>query len=146
MVEQRVRGQVEAPDRTVFAIILTVVMVLVASIPAALVVIIYGYFARFFFLGEGSLIPYLNDVALIWFPEVMRGLVSGTLAIVTTQYFFKRYNEQAVKLATTFFWAAIVILLSLISVSVRGLSLDLVGSAALIVGLAVGLSFDRETS
>jgi hypothetical protein len=133
------------PDRTLLAVILTIVMVLVASIPAALVVIIYSYLSWFWFRGD-SWVPYLDEVGRLWFPELLRGLTTGVIAIWPTQRFVKNYNEQAVKLATVTFWAAILILLTLMDLSMRGFSLDIVASIALLVGLWIGLSLSRDSS
>lgn len=144
MAEQNIHHQAAGPDRTVYAAVLAIVMVLVASLPAALVVIVYSYLIRFMVSDSWTLIPYLNQIAVVFFPEVIRGIVTGAIAIATTQYFFKSYNKQAVKLATMCFWTAVVVLLSVMSMSVRGFSIEVIGSAALLVGLAGGLSMDRE--
>ncbi|MGY2992904.1 hypothetical protein [Mesorhizobium sp. URHB0026] len=127
----------KAPDRTIPAAVLSIVMVLVGLIPAAIVVIIYSFFMRAY-LGH-SWIPYFDQISLLWFPELMRGLIAGAIAIGTTSYFFKNYNAQAVRLATFAFWGAAILLVSTFSISVRGLTLDLLGILALAVGLGFGL-------
>lgn len=81
----------------------------------------------------------MDQIGALWFPELLRGMVLGAIAIWTNRYFFPRSNVEAVRLATIAFWGAIVLLLLILSVSLRGMTLDIIGVMALIAGLGAGL-------
>ena len=129
-------------DRTVPAAIVATVMVLIGLIPAGIVVTVYSFFLRIF-IGSVSWISYIDEIALIWFPELLRGMISGFVAMLITGYFFKNFNEQAVRLSALMFWLAIIIAILAVSVSVRGVTVDTLGTVSVIVGLALGLFSDE---
>ncbi|MBA8910691.1 hypothetical protein [Aminobacter ciceronei] len=126
------------PENTAAAVLVAIVTVLPAAIPAAVAVLLYTFVFNLF-TGGSSWIPYLHEIGLMWFPEILRGIVIGSIAMWTSRYFFPRSSVEAVRLATLAFWGALLIALLLFSVTFRGLTLDIVGVLALLVGLAVGL-------
>ncbi len=127
-----------ASEKTAIAAIVAILMVVPGMIPAAIVTVIYGFFFSFYTAG-GSWIPYVDEIGRLWFPEMLRGAVVGAVAIWVSRYFFPRSNVEAVRLAALAFWGAIMLLAVIVSVSVRGMTLDVISVVALMTGFGVGL-------
>ena len=125
-------------EKTALAAIVAIVMVIPAIIPAAVIAVVYNFFFHIF-TGGASWIPYVDEIGKLWFPEMLRGMVVGAIAIWVSRHFFPRSNLEAVRLATFAFWAAILLLMLGFSFSLRGLSLDMIGVVALLTGFGVGL-------
>jgi hypothetical protein len=125
-------------DRTILASIVATFMVVIGLIPAAIAVFVYS---AFFipFVGSSSWLPYVDEIAKNWFPELLRGIIAGFVAISATGYLFSHFNEQAVRLSAMMFWTAVIIVILVLSLAIRGITPDIVGPVALIIGLGVGL-------
>lgn len=130
-------------EKTTVATLVAIAMVLPATIPAAIAVALYTVVFNWFTGGPSlawmRIVPYVYEVGSLWFPELLRGMIVGGAAILTSRYFFPRSNVEAVKLATLTFWGALLIALLLFSVTIRGMTFDLIGVLALLVGLGGGL-------
>lgn len=124
-------------ERTAVAAIVAIVAIVPAIIPAGVAVIVYSFFFSRY-LG-GAWIPYVDEIGGIWFPEMVRGMVMGAVAIWISRYFFPKSNLEAVRFATLAFWGAVSLLLLGVSIAVRGLALDMVAVVAVLVGLGAGL-------
>lgn len=127
-----------ASDRTAVAAIVSIVMIIPAMIPAAIIVMAYAFVFKFF-IGGSSWIPYVDEIGGLWFPEMLRGIILGGIAIWTSRRFFPTSNIEAVRFAAFAFWAGVLALLVIFSMSVRGITFDIVGVVGLAVGLCVGL-------
>ncbi len=127
-----------ASEKTAIAALVAVVMVIPGIVPAAIVALIYNFFFNFF-TGGGSWIPYVDEIGQLWFPEMIRGMVVGAVAIWVSRYFFPRSNIEAVRLAALAFWGAILLLTLIFSLSLRGFTLDVIAVCALLVGFGAGL-------
>jgi hypothetical protein len=134
-------NQSAARDKTGLAAICSIFLVVPAFIPAAIAVFIYKYFLQFYV--QGSWIPYLEEISMLWFPELMRGLIVGAITMYAAKYLFKTFNERVVRYAVLAFWGGIVLLLVTISTAMRGLSMDIIGVIALMVGIGAGLWIDE---
>lgn len=128
---------IESKDRTAFAIPFAIVMVLVGTIPAGIVVVIYKYFLASY--TGGSWVPFFDSFVNLWFPELLRGIVCGAVAIAATQYLFKTCKLDTVRYATLTFWCGILLAIGLFSIAIRGLTFDLIGLAAVAMGLGTSL-------
>lgn len=124
-------------DRTVWAVIVGIVVVVPALLPAALFVLIYNFFFSFY-TGGGSWIPYLHEIGSVWFPELVRGMIVGVIALATVEKIFTNFNKAAVRYGVICFWGAVLFLLIGMSAYVGGLTLEMTGGVALFIGLCCG--------
>lgn len=130
-------------NRTWLAVMVSILLVLPALIPAGLVVIFYKYNLRFFVSDHW--IPYMEELSLQWFPELLRGLIVGAIAIFGATKLVGSADVEVVRYSTLTFWGGISVLLMTSNVGVAGLTLDMVGAIAMLVGLACGLWADKMT-
>jgi hypothetical protein len=131
-------------DKTALATIAAIILVLPSFIPAALAVFIYTYFLKVYVSGHW--IPYLEEISLLWFPELMRGLIVGAVTMGITKWLFKKFNTRVIRYAVIAFWGAIILSLIAFNISMYGLNLDLIGALALLFGLGLGLFIDELES
>ena len=59
-----------------------ILFVPLSLIPAGIAVAIYRFFLRGYV--QDSWIPYLPEISMQWFPELLRGLIVGACAIAGT--------------------------------------------------------------
>jgi hypothetical protein len=128
-----------AKDRTVWAAMLCILLVIPAVIPAGLVTLIYQFFLKGYV--DDTWIPYLPEISMQWFPEMLRGMIMGWCAIAATQAIIKTANHQAVRFAAASFWLAVLIIGGLLGLAMTGPTLDLIGMIAL--GFVLGLFNDE---
>ncbi|PSL20473.1 hypothetical protein [Shimia abyssi] len=125
--------------QTLLASCLATVAVIPALIPAALLVIVYTSFLGSILSGPTWYPDFVNEVALIWFPELLRGMVAGSVALLATKYFFPAANKQIAAISAGAFWGGASVLIAVFSWLVVGFTADLIGVLAMAIGLAVGL-------
>jgi hypothetical protein len=130
-----------AKDRTVLAAVLCIALVIPALIPAGLVTLVYQFFLRGYV--SDAWIPYLPEISLQWFPELLRGMIVGWCTIYATQAIIKTANYQAVRFAAASFWLAVLILLGVFGLAMLGPTLDMIGMFALALGFVLGLFNDQ---
>ena len=138
-------GHGQANDRTWVAVLIAIVGVIPGFLVAGVFVVVYK-----FFLGDvvrDHWIPYLEEVSLVWFPELLRGVIAGGVAIYLARWRIKTADFRVVRYTTIAFWGAIVVLFVAFNVFVIGPDLvrDFIGSVAFLVGLGVGLWYDELT-
>ena len=136
-------GQGAAVDRTSLAVLIAIVGAIPGFLLAGVVVMVYKFFLRSIVYDHW--IPYLEEIALLWFPELLRGLVIGGVAIGLARWRIKNADFRVARYATIAFWGAIILLIVVWSVIMIGPALDLIGAAPLLVGLGIGLWADELT-
>ncbi len=136
-------GQGRAVDRTWLAVLITIVGAIPGYLVAGVIVVVYTFFLSG--MVRDHWIPYLEEVALIWFPELLRGVITGAAAIYLAQWRIKSADFRVARYAAIAFWGAIVALLVVFNVSLVGPTLDLIGAFAFLAGLGVGLWLDELT-
>ncbi len=72
-------GHGQAVDRTWLAVLIAIVGVIPGILVAGVVVVVYTFFLQD--VVRDHWIPYLEEVSLLWFPELLRGLITGGVAI-----------------------------------------------------------------
>ena len=136
-------GHGQVNDRTWVAVLIAIVGVIPGILVAGAIVVVYK-----FFLGDlvrDHWIPYLEEISLVWFPELLRGLIAGGVAIYLARWRIKTADFRVVRYTTIAFWGAILVLVVAYTVFVIGPDLVpyLIGSVALLAGLGVGLWSDE---
>ncbi len=133
----------QAVDRTWLAVLIAIVGVIPGYLLASVVVLVYAYFLQS--IVRDHWIPYLEEISLLWFPELLRGGLTGGVAIGLARWRIKTADFRVVRYTTTAFWGGIFLLLVVLGVSMIGPTLDLIGAAAFLVGFGVGLWADKLT-
>ena len=132
-------------DKTWLGIIVGILVVVPSQIPAGIVVWIYQSGLRHYV--SDNWIPYLEEVSLVIFPEMLRGVILGAASIFVTTKFVKNINIQIVRYSVLTFWAGGVVLLYVFYISKLGIDLNVFGSIFLLIGLGAGLfGMGREAS
>ncbi len=138
-------GHGRTVDRTWLAVLITIIGAIPGFLAAGVIVVVY----RFFLHGvvADHWIPYLEEVSLVWFPELLRGVITGGVAISLARWRISVADFRVARYAAIAFWGAIVVLLVAFNVFVIGPNLvrDLIGPVAFLVGLGVGLWYDKLT-
>jgi hypothetical protein len=134
-------GKDQTIDRTWLAVLITIVSVIPGLILAGVVVVVYTFFLRT--LVYDHWIPYLEEITLLWFPEILRGGISSAVAIALAQWCIKNADFRVARYATIAFWGAIFLLIVAFNVRMMGLSLDIIGAIAFLLGFVAGLWADR---
>ena len=124
-------------DRTGWGVLLAVISVLPAYFAAGIVVVVYSFILRR--IVQGHWIPYLEEISLQWFPELLRGLITGALVVIAVRRLIPTANLRVVRYTTFAFWGGIGLFLASFSVASHGLSFELIGIFAMLAGLAAGL-------
>ncbi len=125
--------------QTMFASCVATVAVIPALVPAALLVIVYTLFLGAILSGPTWYPDFVNQIALVWFPEFLRGMVAGSVALLATKYFFPAANKQIAAISAGAFWGGASVLIAILSLLLVGFTPDLIGIFAMAIGLAVGL-------
>jgi len=107
-----------ANDKTWLAIILCILMVIPSILPAAVVVWLYK--AMLSGYVSGHWIPYLEEISLLYFPEMVRGAIVGVISILVTTKLVKSANFLIVRYSTMAFWSGVIILISIMNISMFG--------------------------
>jgi hypothetical protein len=129
-------------DKTIWAALLSVFLVVPALIPARLAVMLYMVSIGWF---EGSSwIPYFDKIFFTFMPEAVRGFVVGMIALNVPLYFFPRADRSLVRYATVFFWGALLSLGFVATAVQDGMSLTLLGLTGFAFGMAGGLWFKAQ--
>ena len=136
-------GHGRAVDRTWLAVLIAIVGAIPGFLVGGVVVAIYTFFLRG--VVSDHWIPYLEEVSLLWFPEILRGGITGGVAIGLARWRIRTADFRVARYATIAFWGAIFLLLVVLSVNIIGPTLDLIGAAAFLVGFGVGLWADKLT-
>ncbi|MCC8934892.1 hypothetical protein [Rhizobium sp. 'Codium 1'] len=122
----------------IIACVAAILLVIPAFFTAMIVAYIYTLLLTFV-IGEGHWIPYFYEVSVLWFPALLRGMITGVLALTVSRYFFPRSDVKFVALAVFAFWLLTISALLLMSGFMQGFDLNTVGVVSLVIGLAVGL-------
>jgi hypothetical protein len=128
-------------DRTVWAVVVCILLVIPAFIPAGIVTLIYQFFLRGYV--SDTWIPYRPEISMQWFPEMLRGMIVGWCAIYATQAIIKTANYQAVRFAAASFWLAVMIVGGLLGLAMTGPTIDIVGMIAFALGFVLGVFNDE---
>ena len=136
-------GHGRAVDRTWLAVLIAIVGAIPGFLVAGVVVMIYTFFLRG--VVSDHWIPYLEEVSLLWFPELLRGGITGGVAIGLARWRITTADFRVARYATIAFWGAIFLLLVVLNVSMIGPTLDLIGAAAFLLGFGLGLWADKLT-
>ena len=136
-------GHGRAVDRTWLAVLIAIVGVIPGYLLASVFVLVYAFFLQS--IVRDHWIPYLEEISLLWFPELARGLVTGGVAIGLARWRVVNADFRVARYATIAFWGAIFLLLVVLSVNMIGPTLDLISAAAFLVGFGVGLWADKLT-
>lgn len=136
--------------RTPLAAIVAILMVIPALLPAALITIGYATIYNLvvpgnYFIGA-SIFGFLDKIALVFFPEMIRGFIVGIIAIWTSKRFFPNSNLDAVRMATLAFWGGILLFVEVISIIYKGVSLSQLGVLSNLLGLGIGLWTIRRSA
>ncbi|MSU91885.1 hypothetical protein GE300_20135 [Rhodobacteraceae bacterium 2CG4] len=126
-----------AGRKTLYSIIVAIVVTPLAYLPASIAVFLYSWYITPYF--EDSLIPFLSDVGAVIMPEVFRGAVTGFSGIYAASKLFKLPELMPVRIATSAFWSAILMFVLLIAVAGRGVGLQEVAAFGFLVGLNAGI-------
>lgn len=127
----------QPPDRTWLAVIVAIVGCLPGYLLAGLCVVIYTFFLSW--LVADHWIPYLEEVVLLWFPEILRGSITGFAAMALAGKAVRVANLDAVRYATFGFWGALLLFAVSINLVANGVTIDLVGTVIFMIGLGTGL-------
>jgi hypothetical protein len=130
-------------DRTWLAVLIAIVGVIPGYLAAGVVVVVYQFLLQS--IVRDHWIPYLEEISLLWFPELARGLVTGVVAIGLARWRVTSADFRVVRYTTTAFWGGVSLLLVVLGVSMIGPTLDLIGVAAFLVGFCLGLWADKLT-
>lgn len=129
-------------DKTGLAAVCGIFFVVPALMPAAIVVFIYKNILQSNL--EHNWIPYLDKIAILWFPELLRGMIVGGLSMYATELLFKNFNKSVVAYVVLAFWCGVALLATAIAIARGTISIESIGIIALMVGLGLGLFVPKE--
>lgn len=135
--------QPPAHQLTWLAIIACVVLVVPGFLLGGLVKAIYQFFLTGY-LSMSWLPDVVTRIALQWFPGLLHGMIAGAFAMGVTAHFFRKSNMEIVSYAAIAVCIALVVLLWGWVSALQGFREDVVGAAAEVIGLSVGLHLARN--
>jgi len=136
-------GNGQSGDRTWLAVLITIIGVIPGYLFAGVVVLFYSFFLQA--IVHDHWIPYLEEISLLWFPELLRGILTGMVAIGLARWWLSAADFRVARYAALAFWSAIILLMVSLSVSVIGPTLGLIGIFVFLTGFGLGLWGDKLT-
>jgi len=133
--------QTTETSKTILGIVVAVLLVIPSLIPASIIVLIYKFFFGFFVIDHW--IPYFEEISMLWFPELLRGGIVGAITILLTSAIAKKADINIVRYSTFAFWSGLYLFVTVIGISVKGFTLDIVGILAFFIGFGVGMWSDE---
>lgn len=131
---------VPTSTKTGLAIATSIVLFIPFIVVGGIVAFIYKLFLKFMLITLTWLPFYsvLESIALNWFGGMLHGLTAAGLAVGAALVVFKHAQPQAVARATALTWISLLVILTIMTVSIAGVSYGLLESIAFAIGIGIG--------
>lgn len=133
-------GYEKRPEQTLLASCVATVAIIPALFPAWVIVFVYTWFFDNIISMSGSIWPdFVDEIALVWSTEFLRGIITGSFALFATNYFFTNANKTIAAISAGAFWGGVMVFAIVFSWFIVGFTTNLIGGFAMMLGLVSGL-------